>query len=101
MRLFNALSERSNLFGTDHRAWVYCQNTPIRQSRGHDAVGNLLCQTLNDCVFPHARLANEDGAALSPARQNLDGTLQFAVPSNQGTQCPVACSLSEVAKALG
>ena len=56
------------------------------QHLGHRPVDDLLREPLHDGGLSHARLADEDGIVLRPARQDLDDPLDLLLPPDDRVQ---------------
>ena len=60
------------------------------------AGGNALCQSLGDSGLTDTGLTDETGVVLGTAAENLDGTLNFAVSSDDTVEFPFSGTLCEV-----
>src|ERR1700722_18401650 len=59
------------------------QDSLVREKRGNFAVGDALCQSLDDGSLADTGFADQHGIVFSSAAQNLDYALEFAVAADQ------------------
>ena len=68
----------------------------VLQALGHVALDDAPGQALDDGRLAHARLADEHGVVLGPARQDLDDPADLLVPADDRVELALAGRLGEV-----
>ena len=83
--LLEALLELAAVLGARHeRADVQRQHALVRERLGHVARDDALGESLRDGRLADARLADERGVVLGPARQDLDDPLDLLLTADDG-----------------
>ena len=80
----------------DERADVERQDALVEQRLGHVAGHDALRETLDDGRLADARLADEGGVVLGPARQDLDDPLDLLLAADDRIELAGARRLREV-----
>ena len=86
--------------GHDERE-IQAENALVGEEAGHFAVGDALCQALDDGRLADAGLADEHGIILGAAAENLYHALQFAFAAHQRIELAFHSGLGQVAAELG
>ena len=74
----------------DHRPKVHRDEPFVFQRLRHVAAHDAPGQSLGDGRFAHARLADEHGIVLGPAREHLHDTADLLVPADHRIDLPLA-----------
>ena len=82
----------------DERTQIERQEALFLQAVGHVAMGDAQRQSLDDRGLADARLADQDGIVLGPARQHLDGAADLLVAADDRVELPFARGGREVAR---
>ena len=81
----------------DHHRQVEDHDPAVAQQLGHVAVDDHLGQALDDRRLADARLAEEDGVVLGPAREDLDHPLDFILAADDRVELALPGQLGQVA----
>ena len=84
----------------DQRADVERPDALALEARGHVARDDPLREPLGDRRLPHARLADQDGVVLRPAREHLDRAADLLVPPDHRVELPLLGERGQVAPVL-
>ena len=97
-KFFKALLELSAVLRSrDHSSHVYRDYALRLHLLGNFAAVDRLRKPFDDGRLSYARLADEDGVVLRPARENLDYALKLLLTPNHGVELPLPCKIGEVA----
>ena len=89
-RLEPVLELTAILRAGNHRAEVHRHQPLVLERLRHIAAHDAPGQSLGDGRFAHARLADEHGIVLGPAREHLHDTADLLVPADHRIDLPLA-----------
>jgi hypothetical protein len=81
----------------EHRSQVEGDDLLVLQALGHVAGGDAPREPFDDGGLADARIADEDGVVLRPARQDLHDAADLVVPPDDGVELAAAGQLGQVA----